>query len=620
MKKGNKLMLGAMIASAMGISSCVDSSYDLDDVDMTIGSTVDLTIPTSSTGEILLKNIMDLEEDGIVQIVEGDYFLIEDGHANIDQVKISNIHMIAPPSQSFNASLNITDILTNVKGKKMAEGTGNLVYYPMKDMAKTNAFNTTSGIVSEDIVTIDDVKTEPFVVEVNVGTQDFPAFVTKSHLDGLTLTLPAGLHVTSCTFNGKEMLTTPEAIAKAKAGSIVLIDGEDAGRSANEQLQLKLQIEGVDVADDMACSFNNHKANISGQFGVEGYFRISESDIDMTQLTTQQQQDLFLSGGDLKSIMPEAINFNGKANFLSDIEVLSFNGTAQRKVGNISPIKLNNMPDFLNDEEVVLDLENPAIYIDVTNPMPLEAKTTISLTSQYDNASDIVRTTPTMTIPANQRTIFCLAESEQNLVNPYNGVTTVFVKVDDLGALLKRIPKQIKVDVADLTMDCYNMPVGKNYDLNVDYKVYTPVTFGDEFKMVYKGTENEFELGDDVQDLSAKDAKITISADAVNTLPVDCQLTVEALDKDGNKLNNILKPVSIKVNKKSTQKVSVSLEPTSGHNLDEVLHEGKYQLDGILYRAILDQPAAGETLNDKGYIKLTNIKLNIKGTVTYDAN
>ena len=51
----------------MGFASCVDDQYDLDkDVDMTVTVGGDLTIPGSSTEEITLKKIFDLEEDSNV--------------------------------------------------------------------------------------------------------------------------------------------------------------------------------------------------------------------------------------------------------------------------------------------------------------------------------------------------------------------------------------------------------------------------------------------------------------------------------------------------------------------------------------------------------------------------
>ena len=49
--------LGMLVLSSCLFVSCVDEKYDLNDVDMTLGTSSDLTLPTSSTGEIILKNI-----------------------------------------------------------------------------------------------------------------------------------------------------------------------------------------------------------------------------------------------------------------------------------------------------------------------------------------------------------------------------------------------------------------------------------------------------------------------------------------------------------------------------------------------------------------------------------
>lgn len=77
----------------MGFASCVDDQYDLDkDVDMTVTVGGDLTIPGSSTEEITLKKIFDLEEDSNVQPdAEGNYVLSQQGETSVSDVNIGKV-------------------------------------------------------------------------------------------------------------------------------------------------------------------------------------------------------------------------------------------------------------------------------------------------------------------------------------------------------------------------------------------------------------------------------------------------------------------------------------------------------------------------------------------------
>ena len=50
-----------------GLSACIDERYDLDkDIDYTISVGGDLSVPASSTEDVTLKNLLDMEENSMV--------------------------------------------------------------------------------------------------------------------------------------------------------------------------------------------------------------------------------------------------------------------------------------------------------------------------------------------------------------------------------------------------------------------------------------------------------------------------------------------------------------------------------------------------------------------------
>lgn len=69
MKTNQITKLCAMSMVACCFVSCMDDKYDLDKVDMTVGSNVDLWLPHFSTGSLELSSFMDLDQLGFVDTV-----------------------------------------------------------------------------------------------------------------------------------------------------------------------------------------------------------------------------------------------------------------------------------------------------------------------------------------------------------------------------------------------------------------------------------------------------------------------------------------------------------------------------------------------------------------------
>ena len=83
-KRRLSLLIGCVAGTFFLMPSCVNDDYDLNkDIDMTINVGGDLTIPTSATSEMKMKDLLDLEDDGIVKVKDpdangdGDYYLMK---------------------------------------------------------------------------------------------------------------------------------------------------------------------------------------------------------------------------------------------------------------------------------------------------------------------------------------------------------------------------------------------------------------------------------------------------------------------------------------------------------------------------------------------------------------
>ena len=243
------------------LSSCFDDSYDLDDVDYTVGTEADLTLPSSSTGEILLKNIMNLKEDGVIQVVadptgkDSMFVVTQSGKANIKPISIGAIKIAKPTLSPFQATIDLRSLIgPKVKARKAldinVDGTNVNIpdqdfFYDIKDGdAQQDIKKAQATGISTDVVAIERVGFDQVCLTLNLNTVGFPEYIPNMHLNNLVLTMPSELNVVSCLFDGVEV--DKENI---QPGKIQLTKPEDGQRST-KGITMKLTIDGAETGEN----------------------------------------------------------------------------------------------------------------------------------------------------------------------------------------------------------------------------------------------------------------------------------------------------------------------------------------------------------------------------------
>lgn len=652
MKTNQFLGLGALVLSACLFASCVDEKYDLDNVDMTIGTTGDLTLPTSSTDSIVLKSIMDLEDDGVVQIVDGEFYLKTDGSADVPEINIATISIASPKIGDINITvarndlfsaranapmnidwdkINIDEILSKIPPLSYS-------YQLKHNEAYYTIGNSISSSVPKEVLAIDSVvfvDETTLEVKINVNVGDAALILNKIHLDNLRLTMPKGLHISKAEFihytqKGGEPVCVEGEIDNT-TGLIVLTKEAADATVVDEEIKARITFDKAVTGEGSCFDFDADamKVSLSGSFYVNGAFRIESKDFDLNEVKKNKELlAAVIAQNNFKALFPETVKFLGGASFLKDIAVGSFAGDVKAEVGDISAIALNNMPDFLDDPEVCLDLVNPAFFVKVTmtSPLPGDAKTSISLKSMYDDGSSVEKSTGEILIPGGKtEVLFCVADHLEGIKIPeeYSALAAelVHIKVDSLNKLLMKLPDEIKVDVEDIFMDIKNLLIPYDNKIKVDYMVYTPLEFGPSFKLVYQGTEEG--LAEDMDGVDKVNTKgIRIEAVAETNFPLDLTLSLDVQDKNGNSLNGELVQVDDIVimghsgeGEFSTNPVLLELKPVEGHTIGEALE----RIDKLSYKAVATSAGQGKLYEDT-YVKLTGMKITLIGGITYDAN
>lgn len=564
----NKTFSCAFVLLSSCMLSCVDSEYDLSkDLDMTV--TVggeNLTIPASNTKNITLEKIFDLNEESTVKAdADGNYALSQTGKGSDTRVSIEEITIKSSEIalQSARTELNY-----------MMSPSGTL---------EATVNDKTSFSIDKRNITTD-------VTELYSSDVIMPASLRMNIEGSNSLTLKKGFQI---EFPDYMTITTTDQRVKITGSVLTFI--QDINVSQNSALYIPIQVTRIDFE-----SMGTGKGLVA-----PGHLVIAD-DINISGTSTTT------GGSAIQMIMDTEIK-------IDEIQLTQVTAKVNPEINvSIDPITINNLPDFLKDEQVRIDMTDPKIYLTVSNTSPVEVNFSGVLKSYKGGkllASVPVGQSPNLiTIPGNQpdEYIICLHRLNKNVEGADASVT-----VENLNDLIETIPDEIRMDniEAKASDKRCTIVLGSTYNVKTDYEINAPLQFNEGTNIVYSDVIDNWNK--DVKDLSVKEVVITM--DAQNSIPLTMNMEVKAINKNGTVLNSISTEVSSQIaagtmeNAKVTP-LEITLKSTDANAFKE--------LDGLKYEVSATSSAetSGKVLNKNQYLRLGNMTIKIKGGVTVDMN
>lgn len=564
----NKTFSCAFVLLSSCMLSCVDSEYDLSkDLDMTV--TVggeNLTIPASNTKNITLEKIFDLNEESTVKAdADGNYALSQTGKGSNTRVSIEEITIKSSEIalQSARTELNY-----------MMSPSGTL---------EATVNDKTSFRIDKRNITTD-------VTELYSSDVIMPASLRMNIEGSNSLTLKKGFQI---EFPDYMTITTTDQRVKITGSVLTFI--QDINVSQNSALYIPIQVTRIDFE-----SMGTGKGLVA-----PGHLVIAD-DINISGTSTTT------GGSAIQMIMDTEIK-------IDEIQLTQVTAKVNPEINvSIDPITINNLPDFLKDEQVRIDMTDPKIYLTVSNTSPVEVNFSGVLKSYKGGkllASVPVGQSPNLiTIPGNQpdEYIICLHRLNNHVEGADASVT-----VENLNDLIETIPDEIRMDniEAKASDKRCTIVLGSTYNVKTDYEINAPLQFNEGTNIVYSDVIDNWNK--DVKDLSVKEVVITM--DAQNSIPLTMNMEVKAINKNGTVLNSISTEVSSQIaagtmeNAKVTP-LEITLKSTDANAFKE--------LDGLKYEVSATSSAetSGKVLNKNQYLRLENMTIKIKGGVTVDMN
>ena len=583
------LLLASLLTLGFSVTGCTNDDYDFDQIDATMGfGSGELEIPASSTMNIPLSDILELEENGSVKIAaNGDYlFQLTGSDASSASPMISPI-VLRGNSYSSTLTLNASSA---AKGTRAA-GTHLSFVSPKQQMFEYNG--TDAAVKSLNSAEVAD----EIELKINLTLDGLSSAIAT--IDKATLTLPGYLEISQVTGNGNGVPMVN--------GSKITVENVSTSRN----LQLTIKAKKLDFENQDA--YGKVDIGNNGSIKMDGYFDLG-IEANVTRVPTS------------------ALTIGANVN-VNNITLKSATGIfdPEINISSLGDVSVTGVPDFLSEDGVRADLDNPQIILSIKNDMDAAAKVSAKVISTKNGQNLATVQLPEMNIcktTVAPVTKICICRHKTAELTAQYGAANVY-EVSNLATLINQhIPDYVQItDVETKADPSQEMTIefGRYYKVVPSYEIYAPLAFAEDAVIEYA---DDFDgWNDDLDDLELSEGTyVRLTADAQNLVPATLIVEATPLGVGGTDISNL-----IEVNvKKGTVKASADGVTAVNSPLEIELREkvkgGLQKLDGLSYKVKGKASHDGTTVtginlnSEKHTLKLENINVKLVGKVIGNFN
>lgn len=600
--------LNCLLLSALGLTTaCVDNSYDLTkDIDLTITVGGDLTTPGNSSEEITLDDLFDVdyETSDLDTLDNGDFVLCVNGDPTSSSVKVNDVTVDRSEATKSSKMLTFTSDML-VQGETSTRAIEDL----------NPEWQLKNNDIPEDVIDLeyaDDIQHNDVVLRLETEGNTKGVILKK----GLRFTFPSYLQVALTDAFTSQWF----ALSQVNGQTVMTLKND-----------YRLSSSGADWKVNINRIYFKSTGNVTVPAG-EGFLAATANTKAKVLFNVEipVDGDVAVKAQDFPAGSSE-VNFRLVSHVVSNEMAM---GRVRAKVNpdidfTVSEVTIEDLPDFLTDNDVNADLTNPQVLLRVNNQSEVDVNLQAELHSYKEGnklqtvvlGTDInTVNSKTIRLKASTENLLCISPLNENVPNGYT-----WVQVENLPDLIRTIPDLIKVEnvEAKVLQQFYTVELGVNKEVHTDYDLNAPLEFGKEFSIVYKDTLDGW--SEDIEKYEMKELEVSLSA--INRIPLNLDLSAMAIDAQGHVMDDVLVETDgfIAAGTKTepnTKVLTFTLKKKDGtriKNLDGLI----LRLDGKAFRGE-DQSQSdtweSQTLNASQTLKLDDLKLRIKGGVTMDLN
>ncbi|MCL1611679.1 hypothetical protein [Marseilla massiliensis] len=582
-----RLLPAMTLLGGLALASCVNSDYDFNEVDATMGFGGEgLELPGSSTDTIKLADVLDLGDDDCVKVRPNGDYVFEQVGDNVEPAQPE----IAPISVTQRQSVSY-DIDINVEPATRSAGDARAVTVVLSADGDMQSFEY-DGDKPAEVVDLAYAETD-----ANLSfSLHFPAGLSSvvASLDEISIQMPSFMELSDVSAN-------------IGADGSWSIDGS------------RIVFSNITTSRDLTVSARVSRLRFGvsdelGSLGIDGDKIVLDGRVHVSMNSVAT-----VSGGSIEGL-------TASSDFaIDDMQITSVTGRFDPEIDldNLGDVEITGVPDFLTDGNVRVDLYNPQILLTLNSDLNMGGFVGGTLTSWKDGQPIASVTVPEMAVRAGGMTEMCICRNGEGI----EGYDVVQV-VPELSTLIDTIPDRITFEGtarADRNQTC-EFELGHRYTVQPAYRVEAPIAFAENAQIVYKDTIDEWH--EDIEDFELSDnSYITFTANIENRVPAYLTLSAYAIDVDGQRMGDD----EIKVEVSNTVIASADGETSSETPLTIRVsqNDGRAlsRLDGLVFDVTASasdggaNPVEGMTLNsEKHFLIARDIKIKLVGTLIGDFN
>lgn len=622
------LVTGMLCAgTTLLFTGCIDDSYDLDKVDLTMKLNTDgLGVKLGNTDLIALADILD-EDETVKTEANGLYYLVKDGTSNFN-VKVDNM------TTSFNDTkldmntpvLQYNDVFEQLRDKGIPVTHGSTLPIPANFEMHGSAegdqevdFKITDVSDVKQVKTID-LQRSKVALTLTEANQPASLNLGVTHLKNVRLYLPKFLGVTDVA-PGWEL----------KEGNVLVytLNGGTYNYNRNNPEICSVYLNKV------ALDQTEHKGKVENG-GIE--LTPNELKVRMTAeqvyFKNRAGRELSMNEGDQASVR---LDIKVPNNVLNISQVTGIFNPAINPDNERIDVS-SDLPDFLQDKEVRIVATNPTIRFHANmSTLPVGIDLSGTLTAVKENGA-FENGTPTKVVKLDKSV---MDMGRDNYVYYYQGnapydpegakAGAATVKnTANIGDLITELPDYLEVDLKNnqinVKNEYYTVQLGRDYHVDADYSVFVPFEFDRGLKVVYNDSTES--MHSDLKDLSAT-GTLEVMADAYNTIPLELLVGLKAVDVDGNVVpvefntaeahvapgDGSTYTMNGEVKQRSGSEVMTPIKITAKLDDKDLLS----RIDKLCFNIHADATGSNKLVSTQ-YLKLNNIKIKLHAGVIADFN